>query len=337
MIDFSDVLFVVLLLLVAGWVQFVTHRKAKQMAAVLTASLRASEEKFSSLVNMSREGIASLDASGNFNFANPYLLQLLGYEHDALMGKPFLDVVCESHRDAVGGHLMQHSQGVDESYDAVLVGAEGQPVDVHIAASALVGKQSENLGSIMVITNISERKKREDKVRHMAEHDPLTGLPNRTMFMAHLTQAMRQARRYKRSFALAFIDLDRFKTVNDSFGHPVGDLALVEAAKRMQSVVRDADLLCRHGGDEFILLFTEIASAKNIHAMIEKIQAVFAEPFSVEGHRFTLSISVGVAIYPDHASEIDELVWMADRTMYAAKALGRDRYLIYSPEAALSR
>lgn len=334
MIDYSAILFVILLLLAVGWVQISTHRKAKRIAVELTTSLRASEEKFSSLVNMSREGIASLDASGSFNFANPYLLQLLGHEHDALMGRPFLSVVGEAEREAVAQHLMRHRQGLSESYDTVLVDADGRRIDVHIAASVLQGKRSDYLGSILVVTDISEWKRREKQIRHMAEHDPLTGLPNRTIFMEHLTQAMRRARRYERAFALAFIDLDRFKAVNDSFGHQVGDLALVEAAKRMQSVIRDVDLLCRHGGDEFMLLFSEIGSPKNIHAMVEKIQAVFAEPFIVEKHRFSLSVSVGVAIYPDHATEVDELVWLADRTMYAAKALGRDTYLIYSPESA---
>ncbi|HXH71386.1 MAG TPA: sensor domain-containing diguanylate cyclase [Mariprofundaceae bacterium] len=296
------------------------------------ASLHTNEEKLRRLVDMSREGIVSLDAADNFNFANPHMAKLLGIPVDELVGRPYLSVVASAQQEAVREHLDMRRRGVSESYETVLNRADGSQIDVHISAAALMGEREQYLGSIMVVSDISERKQWEAQIRHMAEHDPLTNLPNRVLFMEHLAQSIRQARRFSRSLALVFIDLDRFKEVNDRFGHQVGDLALVEAANRMRRVIRDIDVLCRHGGDEFILLFSEIASADNVDVLLEKIRAAFQAPFAMAGHTFELSVSMGVTIYPDHATEINELIRLADQAMYIAKKHGGNSFLVYTPD-----
>ena len=178
-----------------------------------------------------------------------------------------------------------------------------------------------------------ERKLAEDRIQFMANHDALTGLPNRTLLDDRLSQTLLFAQRYDRWVTVLFVDLDNFKVINDSLGHNVGDELLKTIAKRMVQRVRATDTVVRFGGDEFVIvLFDQPKNADVISAVVREIQAAIAEPVRLEGHDLRLTSSLGVASYPDDGMDVDTLLANADAAMYRAKELGRDNFQFYKPE-----
>lgn len=162
-------------------------------------------------------------------------------------------------------------------------------------------------------------------MRHMAQHDPLTQLPNRALFSDRLQAALARARRERSPAALMFVDLDHFKPVNDACGHAVGDSLLIAAAERMRECLRESDTLARIGGDEFVVLLPHIDSRDDARQVAERIRASIALPFHIGPHLIGISVSIGICIFPDHADDEVGLMKCADVAMYRAKELGRDR------------
>jgi diguanylate cyclase (GGDEF)-like protein len=217
-----------------------------------------------------------------------------------------------SHHGAVLGTFAMYSKTVRQPTDA-----EAKLVDVatHIAGIAI------------------ERKRAEDRINFMANHDALTELPNRTLLKDRLTQAVLYAKRYDRWATVVFIDLDNFKFVNDSLGHNVGDELLKIVANRMVGCVRATDTVVRLGGDEFvILLFDQPKSADIISATLQKVRSAVAEPIRVKGHDLAITCSIGLANYPNDGTDADTLLANADAAMYRAKEIGRDNFQFYTPE-----
>lgn len=180
--------------------------------------------------------------------------------------------------------------------------------------------------------NISERKLMESQIQHLAHYDSLTNLPNRTLFADRLQQALSVAKRDKTSLAMMYIDLDKFKPINDTLGHNVGDLVLKEVALRIQSCLRESDTVARVGGDEFVVLLPVVDSEPNAFSVAEKIRCALNLPISVAGESLEISSSIGVAIYPEHGSDEISLMKNADAAMYHAKNTGRNTIRIFSPK-----
>jgi diguanylate cyclase (GGDEF)-like protein len=177
-----------------------------------------------------------------------------------------------------------------------------------------------------------ERKQSEDRIHFLANHDALTGLPNRALFKDRLSQALLYARRYDRRVTVVFIDLDNFKIVNDSLGHNAGDELLKIVASRMVDCVRATDTVVRLGGDEFVvLLLDQPKSADIISPTVQKLRAAIAEPVKVDGHDLRVTSSMGIANYPDDGVDADVLLANADAAMYRAKEIGRDNFQFYTP------
>lgn len=177
--------------------------------------------------------------------------------------------------------------------------------------------------------DLEERKRVEQSIRHMAHHDALTGLPNRALFRDRLTHAMAQADRYHQKLAVMFLDLDRFKAINDTLGHNVGDQLLKIAAERLRSCVRDCDTVARLGGDEFTVIVEDIIEDHDAAAVAQKILDTLSQPFNLYGHEVFISVSVGVTLYPSDDENADNLLRNADSAMYRAKEFGRNNYQFY--------
>jgi diguanylate cyclase (GGDEF)-like protein/PAS domain S-box-containing protein len=186
----------------------------------------------------------------------------------------------------------------------------------------------------MIGTNvdITERKRLEQKITHLAQHDPLTGLPNRRLFRDILTLELAQARRNHRKLALLFLDLDRFKEINDTFGHGTGDELLKEVAKRLKTCIRKSDAAARIGGDEFNVILADVIRPDDVTFIAVKIRESFRTPFLVAGYEFHITASIGISICPDDSDEIDTLYRYADIAMYHAKEMGRDVFQFYNPD-----
>ncbi|MDD2775855.1 MAG: diguanylate cyclase [Gallionella sp.] len=177
--------------------------------------------------------------------------------------------------------------------------------------------------------DISDRKAMEEQIQHLAHYDPLTNLPNRTLFEARLQQALTAAKRTHLHLALMFLDLDKFKPINDTLGHGVGDLVLIEVARRIQACLRESDTVARIGGDEFVVLLPIVETEQDAIGVAEKIRQVLNLPMALAGHDLQISSSTGIALYPEHGTEENQLIKNADTAMYYAKTIGRDAVKLY--------
>lgn len=187
---------------------------------------------------------------------------------------------------------------------------------------------------VAIYDDVTREKQAEEKILYLAHYDALTALPNRTLFADRLRQALVTARRDKAYIALMFLDLDKFKPVNDSFGHDVGDLLLKEVALRVQRCVRESDTVSRIGGDEFIVLLPAIEAAQDAMRVAEKILHALGQTFELDEHRIRISASIGIAVYPEHGGDEKILTRHADIAMYHAKSSGRNNARLYRPDMA---
>jgi len=175
------------------------------------------------------------------------------------------------------------------------------------------------------LRDITEQREAKEAIRNLAFHDPLTGLPNRLLFKDRLALAISNGDRNARKVAVLFLDLDRFKHINDTFGHDTGDLLLKATAQRLTAILRKSDTIARMGGDEFLLVLPEMAASNCADVVAEKILRAFSEPFTLNGHKISVTTSIGIAVYPHDGKDIETLLKMADMAMYEAKKAGRNK------------
>jgi diguanylate cyclase (GGDEF)-like protein/PAS domain S-box-containing protein len=303
----------------------ITARKQMEEA------LRESEERYRQLVELSPDAIA-VHSGGVLVFVNTAAARLVGAgQPAALIGRRLLDFVHADSQDA----MVERDRRVHEEGSALplleqrLVRLDGTPVDVEVAAMPLVYHGAPAVQ--VVIRDITERKQAEAQIRALAYHDTLTSLPNRLLFNDRVAMAMAQAQRQQRKVAVLFIDLDRFKVINDSLGHGFGDKLLQAVATRIQSCIREADTLARLGGDEFTLLLPGLPDAVDAATVADKLLEALRQPFDLDGRELFVTASVGVSVYPDDGTDVDELVKNSDTAMYRAKEQGRDNIQHYTP------
>src|SRR5207249_4068756 len=189
--------------------------------------------------------------------------------------------------------------------------------------------------TIWVVQDISDRKQKEQAIQHAALHDTLTGLPNRALLSDRLEQAIRYASRANTKFGVLFLDLDRFKMVNDTIGHDAGDQLLRAVADRLRRRVRATDTVARQGGDEFIIMLPEVRSIADIERVAENLLAEIIKPIPIFGNDYVVTGSIGISIYPDHGSDAQSLLKNADAAMYRAKELGKNTHRVFSEELHL--
>jgi diguanylate cyclase (GGDEF)-like protein/PAS domain S-box-containing protein len=225
-----------------------------------------------------------------------------------------------------GGHVYEADQMFRRQ--------DGSRFWCHLAARA-IDEGSLPDGSIWVVQDISERKQKEQLVEHVAHHDALTGLPNRVLLRDRLEQAVKHATRMKAKTGVLFLDLDRFKVVNDTIGHDGGDQLLRTVTERLRSCVRGEDTVARQGGDEFIVVLPEIRSAEDAEGVAQKILIELAKPIPISGSDFYVTGSIGISLYPDHGKDVQALLKHADSAMYHAKELGKDTYSVFSEDLNL--
>ncbi|GAB4346235.1 MAG: hypothetical protein Kow006_04440 [Gammaproteobacteria bacterium] len=291
--------------------------------------LRQHAEVFRSIA----EGVIITDADQRILAVNPAFTRITGYSEEEVLGnKPGLLRSGRHDRDfylALWASIHETGQWQGEIWNRRKC---GEIYPQLLTISAVKDAEGRVVNYIGVFADISRVKESERRLEHLAHHDPLTDLPNRLLFRARLEHAIQQARRKGRKLAVLFIDLDRFKHINDSLGHAVGDLLLTQVPQRMQVRVRQGDTLSRLGGDEFTVLLEDIDGTREAALVAEKLLRGFEGVFEVEGREFYLTASIGIGLFPDDGEEAETLLRNADAAMYLAKEQGRNSYRFYTRE-----
>lgn len=276
------------------------------------------------IVNSLGEGVVAVDRTGRITLANRAAADLLGWSMDDLVGKEANSAI--GHWTAGGPAadpgvpLMEPREG-----EAVFKTADGREIPVLRSVAPLV-QDGEHVGSVVCFRDMSPRKAFEQELLHHAFHDQLTGLANRSLFGDRLAQAHARAARTGSLYAVMFVDLDDFKSVNDSLGHAGGDEVLVAVARVLQHSVRPSDTVARFGGDEFTLVLDDVASVEAAEAVARRVLSGMHAPVQIRGLELSLSASIGIVIADGRSGAASECIRSADLAMYRAKTKGRGRY-----------
>ncbi|MGB3624011.1 MAG: EAL domain-containing protein [Ketobacter sp.] len=313
-----------------------THRDITPRRRMEDA-LRGSEERYRKLFEMAQEGIWQIDREGKTILVNESMATILGYHSQELLDCPIVDFMAETSRVHALEKLSRKGQGADSRQEYEFVSKAGLRIFTTMHWTPIYDLEGDFNGMIAGVMDISERKRAEERIRQQALFDDLTKLPNRRMLNETLTQEQARALRHGHTGALLFIDLDHFKNVNDSLGHPVGDSLLITIASRLNQVLRSEDTLARLGGDEFVVLLPELnddaAQAATLARNVAlKIQDSLSETLEVYGHRLNIGCSIGIALYPLDQDSIHDIVKQADAAMYRAKEDGRNAVCLFSKD-----
>lgn len=296
--------------------------------------LRDSEERLASTLRLAAIGISHVGDQGRFLYVNPQLSAMLGYTEDELLGRTVKDV---SHPDDVGATddlVAQLRNGEISSFkrEKRYLRKNGSVVWVALTAAVKRDRAGGRLYDVTIVEDISARKEAELRVQYLASHDSLTDLPNRATFAEMLKVASHSARRQGRSLAVLFIDLDRFKWVNDTLGHDAGDMLLREVAGRLRSAVRQSDLVARLGGDEFVVLLQDVAEPADATRVANAVLDSLRDPVAIDGRECAVSASIGICLHPDGDQDDQAVLKNADMAMYLAKQSGKNGYRLYVNE-----
>lgn len=299
-------------------------------------ALSVTEEKLSSILDSIDNVVWSMNETG-FVYLNPVVEKIYGRPVDEFFSRKDLwfGVIHEEDRLRVrrAHQLLRRQNSLTQEYR--IVRPDGQVRWIEERARAIRSNDGRLLRFDGIAIDISERKGYEARIEYLADHDALTDLANRNLLGDRITQAMAHARRNGGMLALLFLDLDRFKGVNDSFGHELGDALLLEVSGRLKQVVREGDTVARQGGDEFILLLTDIQRPQDVTAVAQKIFEVFLEPFHIEKHELFITTSIGATLYPGDADDMQTLLRNADTAMYRAKEERGNAFQFYSREMSI--
>jgi len=293
----------------------VTARKRAEQA------LRESSEELRLYADNVPAMTVSYDQDLRCRFVNRQFAEYFGLTVQSALGKHLREIVGEEAFAEIEGHFARVLRGHPITYERVRRLASGEIRHIEVKLLPHLGERGRVLGCFAVTADITEHKQAQERMRRVAHHDSLTGLPNRILFDDRLAQSIRLARRASRGFALLFLDLDRFKQVNDSLGHGAGDELLKEVAARLRRQVRESDTVARIGGDEFTVILADVARREEAETVARKIIAALSAPIPLDGgkHVVSVGISIGIARYPSDAQDADALVRLADAAMYDAK------------------
>jgi diguanylate cyclase (GGDEF)-like protein/PAS domain S-box-containing protein len=294
--------------------------------------LAESEERFRSAFDYAAIGMALVSTDGKWLQVNRALCNIVGYSEAEMLATDFQSLTHTDDVDMASRHIAKllsdkvSSSPIEKRYVHKL----GHTIWALLSASLVRDSKSGSLRLIFQIQDITDRKRAEEKLAHDAFHDALTDLPNRALFMDHLKLAIARVERHpQQMFALLFLDLDRFKVINDSLGHMIGDQLLVAIAKRLERRLRPFDTIARLGGDEFTILLEEIKSTEEVIELTERIQKGLMEPFKIGNHEIFASASIGIALSNIQYKKTEDVLRDADTAMYYAKSLGKARYALF--------
>jgi diguanylate cyclase (GGDEF)-like protein len=302
--------------------------------AALAARFEEQANRFDTALNNMSHGLCMLDQQDRLQVWNERFLELLHLQNAPVhVGMRIASLV--RHSIHAGNHKGRRATEVfgeldhclrQDSFDQVQISPDGECV-IGLSRRLMAGG-----GSVVILEDITERKRAQERIAHLARYDELTGLANRTQFRERISGMLAAVNRRESCLAIHLIDLDRFKSINDTLGHPIGDKLLKDVAFRLIGVMRPTDIITRFGGDEFVVLQTGIERQKDVQALAQHLVKALEEPFEIEGHRIDIGASIGIAMAPVDGADADQLLKKADMALYAAKNSGGGKHYFFVAE-----
>lgn len=299
-------------------------------------ALRTSENYLRAIIDAEPECVKLVNAHGKLLQMNAAGLAMIEADSPRqVLGKPLLGIIAPAYREAFQAFHESVIDGNKGTLEFEIIGLKGKHRWLETHAVPLKDEVDGSILLLGVTRDITERKTNEERLSFLAHYDSLTGLPNRALFNDRLQQALIDAERHGRLVGVMFLDLDRFKNINDSLGHEMGDLLLKAAAERLHTAVRHGDTIARLSGDEFTLVLADMGHIDDAMRVAHKILDVFDQPFRIEGRNLFITGSLGITLYPFDAKDVNGLLRNADIAMYRAKEMGRNSYQFYTDEMTL--
>jgi diguanylate cyclase (GGDEF)-like protein/PAS domain S-box-containing protein len=319
---------------------------------IVERALQEAQRLQSAIVNSASHSIIATDKNGLIISMNKSAQRMLWYDSDELIGKTTPEVFHDKDEVIIRAKELSYELGkiINPGFEVFISKAEGDLPEerewtyirkdgsrfpVKLSVTVLKDDQAKVCGYLGVAYDISEQKRSEEYIRHIALHDVLTGLPNRALYDDRVAMTLERAKRNNEQVAIALLDLDHFKTINDSLGHHIGDKLLQEVAKRFCEVLRSSDTVARMGGDEFSFVFSDMPDLQSIEIVFNKIIATFKNPIDAANHQLHVTASIGISVYPKDGTDLSTLMKNADTAMYQAKELGRNNFQIFNQEMEL--
>ncbi|WLQ16339.1 EAL domain-containing protein [Hahella aquimaris] len=305
---------------------------ARQAAENLLAK---GEKRAQQILNSIGDAVLATDLQGKVIYLNKMAENLTGWSYKDALGQPSSVVLTLINNQPQSKGADPIQQAIEENRilrmtdDCILVRRDGVELFIDDSIAPIHDGEDKVSGAVIVFHDVSAERTMAKEISHMAQHDSLTGLPNRALLEERFSSAVNLAKRNAKQIALLFIDLDFFKLVNDSLGHGVGDLLLRSVAERLEACVRATDTVSRHGGDEFVILLSELDKPEDAAHVAEKLTAAFCVPHIINDYKLHVSLSIGISVYPDDGSEMAFIMQNADIAMYHAKSSGRNNYQFF--------
>jgi diguanylate cyclase (GGDEF)-like protein/PAS domain S-box-containing protein len=304
------------------------------------------KERAQVTLNSIGDAVVCTDVSGNVTFLNPIAEELSGWPSAEAIGRPFvqvfriIDVLDDRHAIDPMALVIKANKATALPEGSILIRRDGIEAAIEDSTAPIHDRAGRVTGGVMVFHDVTQARAMSQKMSHLAQYDYLTDLPNRLLLNDRLSQAISAAHRHQQPLAVLYLDVDRFKHVNDSLGHLIGDKLLLSISNRLVASVRSSDTISRQGGDEFVILLSSIAHAEDAALSAHKILSAARMPYRVDEHDLQITVSIGIGIYPDDGADAETLVKNADIAMLSAKDNGRNNYQFFKPtmnEHALER
>jgi diguanylate cyclase (GGDEF)-like protein/PAS domain S-box-containing protein len=293
--------------------------------------LKESEERYRFIAEYSTDLIRIVAEDQKIQYASPSHQLKLGYHSEELIGKKLEDIIYSEDRIFVREYFFDGTlKKQPTTHEFRLLMKNNQTLWVETNVVPLFNEEGHFIHYISASRDISERKNYEERLKHMAYHDFLTGIPNRRLFYDRFSQSIKKAKRNRTTFALFVLDCDHFKSVNDTYGHDIGDLLLKGAVERIQKLIRGEDTFARLSGDEFAIILDDFNDIRDVEEVAQRIIHVLQTPWKIKDHELIVTFSVGISIYPYHGLDMDSLFSHADQALYLSKGKGKNQYHFYT-------
>jgi diguanylate cyclase (GGDEF)-like protein/PAS domain S-box-containing protein len=304
---------------------------------IMEEALFAERERAEVTLNSIGDAVISTDVTGHITFLNLTAEQMTGWTLFEVVGKPIsevLEILDATSREAIPNPMVTElgrEQAMHLPPNCVLIRRDGLEIPIEDSVAPINDHSGQAIGAVIVFRDVSAARAMALEIIHSAEHDYLTGLPNRLLFNDRVSQAITFAQRHNKKVAVLFLDLDGFKHINDSLGHPIGDKLLQSVAKRLVNCVRSADTVSRQGGDEFVVLLSEVERAEDAAITARRMLQVVADAHPIDHHDLHITTSIGLSVFPEDGLDSVTLIKNADTAMYQAKENGRQSYQFFKP------